>query len=63
MALASGYEYKDVVRKAQLEIDVPNMRTVDALGMEIGGDGLHLTTKAEVELGRMLADTFLEMSC
>lgn len=59
--MASGGKYKDVVRKGQLEIELGNVCTVDAKGLEISADGVHLTTAAEVQLGKMLADAFLHI--
>lgn len=62
MALASGNgPYVDVVRKAQLGIDLPNVRCVDAKGLQLDPDGLHLSTGAQVRLGRMFADAFLQI--
>lgn len=48
------------VRKAQLSINLPNVRTVDAKGLPLGMDYVHITTLAQVQLGQMLADTFLQ---
>lgn len=60
MALASGQgPYVDVVRKAQLGVDLPNVKTIDAYGLPMEPDCLHLSTSAQVQLGEMLADTFL----
>lgn len=62
VALASGNgAYVDVVRKAQLGIDLPNVRCVDAKGLQLDPDGLHLSAGAQVRLGRMLADAFLQI--
>ncbi|XP_068655044.1 probable carbohydrate esterase At4g34215 [Aristolochia californica] len=61
VALASGEErWREVVREAQLKMDVHNVVCVDAMGLELRDDHLHLTTKAQVELGRMLADAYLD---
>lgn len=63
MALASGEgDYVDVIRKAQLGIRLPNVRCVDAMGLELEPDGLHLSSAAQVRLGRMLADGFLQIT-
>ncbi|XP_057794422.1 probable carbohydrate esterase At4g34215 [Salvia miltiorrhiza] len=64
VALASGSgPYVDVIRKAQLELELelelPNLRCVDARGLQLEPDGLHLSTRAQVRLGHMLADAFL----
>ncbi|MCL7034094.1 hypothetical protein MKW94_029996 [Papaver nudicaule] len=59
VALASGEgPFVGIVRKAQLDIDLLNVLTVDADGLPIGPDGLHLTTEAQVRLGQMLAEAF-----
>ncbi|XP_051139676.1 probable carbohydrate esterase At4g34215 [Andrographis paniculata] len=61
--LASGEGlYVDIVRKAQQDIDLPNVRSVDAMGLELDPDALHLTTASQVRLGRKLADAFLRFS-
>ncbi|KAG7989475.1 hypothetical protein I3843_03G240000 [Carya illinoinensis] len=60
VALASGSgPFIKIVREAQLGIDLLNLRTVDAKGLSLEPDGLHLTTRAQVRLGKMLADSFL----
>ncbi|KAL6552138.1 hypothetical protein OROGR_008292 [Orobanche gracilis] len=52
--------YVDIVRKAQLEMDLPNIFCIDADGLEVNrNDELHLTTSAQVQLGRMFADVIL----
>lgn len=60
MALASGSgPYIEIVREAQLGIDLPNVWSVDAKGLQLEPDGLHLSAPAQVRLGKMLADAFL----
>ncbi|PPS19101.1 hypothetical protein GOBAR_AA01411 [Gossypium barbadense] len=60
VAIASGDErYMEKVREAQLGIDLPNVICVDAKGLALKEDNLHLTTEAQVKLGHMLADAFL----
>ncbi|XVE66786.1 hypothetical protein DITRI_Ditri08aG0107200 [Diplodiscus trichospermus] len=60
VAIASGDErYIEKVREAQLGIDLPNVVCVDAKGLVLKEDHLHLTTEAQVKLGHMLADAFL----
>ncbi|KAG9135208.1 hypothetical protein Leryth_013496 [Lithospermum erythrorhizon] len=60
VVLASGEgPYVEVVREAQLGTHLPNVRHVDAKGLPLGADRLHLTTAAQVQLGHMLADAFL----
>ncbi|KAB1208849.1 hypothetical protein CJ030_MR6G011285 [Morella rubra] len=61
VALASGSGvFIDTVREAQLGIDLLNLRTVDAKGLPLQPDTLHLSTPAQVRLGEMLAETFLQ---
>ncbi|KAK7283276.1 hypothetical protein RIF29_12691 [Crotalaria pallida] len=61
VALASGEgPYVDIVRQAQLDIDLLNLRTVDAMGLPLEPPGLHLTTQAQVNLGQMMAHSFLQ---
>ncbi|CAI9786830.1 unnamed protein product [Fraxinus pennsylvanica] len=63
VALASRVgSYFEVVRKAQLEIKLPNVVCVDAKGLEVKkNDTVHLTTSAQVQLGKMLANAFLQI--
>ncbi|XP_077231523.1 putative carbohydrate esterase At4g34215 [Tasmannia lanceolata] len=61
VALASGEgPFIDMVREAQLGIKLPNVSVVDAKGLPLKNDHLHLTTEAEVKVGKMLADAFLK---
>ncbi|KAH7854577.1 hypothetical protein Vadar_015532 [Vaccinium darrowii] len=60
VALASAQgPYIEKVREAQLGLDLPNVKCLDAKGLELGPDHVHLTTPAEVQLGEMLARSFL----
>ncbi|XP_038888271.1 probable carbohydrate esterase At4g34215 [Benincasa hispida] len=59
VALASGFKYIEKVREAQLGMKVENLVCVDAKGLELQEDNLHLTTNAQVILGQMLADAYL----
>ncbi|KAF7840782.1 putative carbohydrate esterase [Senna tora] len=60
VALASGDEkYMEKVREAQKSINISNVVCVDAKGLELKEDHLHLTTHAQVLLGHMLADAYL----
>lgn len=47
------------VREAQKGIDLPNVVCVDAKGLQLKEDNLHLTTEAQVCLGHILAEAFL----
>lgn len=60
MALASGTNYTDIVREAQLNPDLANVVTVDARGLELHKDNLHLTASSQVLLGHMMADAYLQ---
>lgn len=60
MALASGDEkYIEKVREAQLGIKLPNVVCVDAKGLKLNDDNLHLSTEAQIQLGQKLADAYL----
>lgn len=50
------------VREAQKAVTatVPNVKYVDAMGLPIASDKTHLTTEAQVQLGNMLAKSYLE---
>jgi len=61
VAIASGEgPYIETVRQAQLQIDLLNLKTIDAMGLPLEPDHLHLTTPAQVTLGEKLAYTFLQ---
>ncbi|KAE9586828.1 hypothetical protein Lal_00004792 [Lupinus albus] len=61
VALASGQgSYINIVRQAQWDIVLQNLRTVDAMGLPLEPMGLHLTTQAQVKLGQMMADSFIQ---
>ncbi|KAF8653403.1 hypothetical protein HU200_013342 [Digitaria exilis] len=55
-------KYLSEVREAQKAVTrtVPNVRYVDAMGLPIASDKTHLTTEAQVQLGNMLAKSYLE---
>lgn len=59
MALASGAgSYIEEVREAQLGMWLVNLQTIDAKGLSLEPDRLHLTTPSQVTLGEMLAQAF-----
>lgn len=60
VALASGGPFIKIVREAQLGVDLPNVTCVDAMGLPLEPDGIHLTTPAQVRLGKRLASAFLQ---
>ncbi|XP_022766463.1 probable carbohydrate esterase At4g34215 [Durio zibethinus] len=52
VALASGSgEFVETVRKAQMEMKLPNVKCVDAKGLALKADHLHLTTIPEAKVG------------
>lgn len=61
VGLASGEgNYTDIVRDAQKSINLPNVILVDAMGLPLSNDQLHLSTEAQLRLGEMLAQAYLE---
>ncbi|KAK6939657.1 Sialate O-acetylesterase domain [Dillenia turbinata] len=58
LATAMG-PYIDIVRGAQLGMDLPNVQCVDAKGLALEPDQLHLSTPSQVKLGEMLGDAFV----
>ncbi|KAH9610434.1 hypothetical protein KSS87_010152 [Heliosperma pusillum] len=64
VALASGdKKYIEKIREAQLSIKLPNVICVDAKGLKLNHDNLHLSTEAQVQLGKILADAYLCNFC
>jgi hypothetical protein len=57
-----GGKFLDRVREAQkaVTLSLPNVKYVDAMGLPIASDKTHLTTEAQVQLGNMLAKSYLE---
>ncbi|CAN4122625.1 unnamed protein product [Withania somnifera] len=53
--------YIEEVRAAQLAINIPNVIKIDAKGLEIGPDGIHFTTPAQVQIIHMFAHAFLSL--
>jgi len=47
------------VREAQKGINIPNVICIDAKGLPLNEDNLHLNTEAQVKLGHMLAQPYL----
>nr|TKS08128.1 putative carbohydrate esterase [Populus alba] len=62
VAIISGDgKYVDKVRdQHSLRINLPNVVCVDAMGLDLKEDHLHLTTEAQVKLGHMLAEVYLK---
>ena len=60
VALASGEgKFLHTVRSAELGITLPNVKCVDAKGLDLKTDHLHLTTTSQHHLASLLADAFL----
>lgn len=61
VAIATGDANRiDKVREAQLGMKLPNVYCVDAKGLPLKSDHLHLTSEAQVRLGKMLAHEYLK---
>ncbi|WCJ35487.1 hypothetical protein M5689_016742 [Euphorbia peplus] len=60
VAIGAGEgKYVEMVRRAQLGIKLPNVKCIDARGLSLKNDHLHLTTTSQVKLGCMFAHAFL----
>ncbi|KNA23509.1 hypothetical protein SOVF_024230 [Spinacia oleracea] len=60
VAITSGEgRFIEDVRQAQMAVDLLNFQTIDAKGLPLEPDNLHLTTPAQVQLGQQLAHAFL----
>ncbi|KAF8647684.1 hypothetical protein HU200_065323 [Digitaria exilis] len=61
VGLASGEgNYTDIVREAQKNIKLPNVVLVDAIGLPLKDDQLHLSTEAQLQVGEMLGQAYLK---
>ncbi|KAL6874393.1 hypothetical protein ACP4OV_013413 [Aristida adscensionis] len=61
VAIASGDSRNiEKVRSAQLSVNLPNVVTVDAMGLALKDDNIHLTTESQVKLGKMLAEAYMK---
>ncbi|CAN1276678.1 Probable carbohydrate esterase At4g34215 [Linum perenne] len=60
MVITSGDgKYVEHVREAQLGANIENLVRVDAQGLKLNPDNLHLTTESQVKLGHMMADAYI----
>ncbi|XP_066366625.1 probable carbohydrate esterase At4g34215 [Miscanthus floridulus] len=60
VGLATGQgKFVDIVREAQRRVSLPNVKYVEAKGLPVASDYTHLTTPAQVQLGKMLAASYL----
>uniref|UniRef100_A0ACD5Z0J7 Uncharacterized protein n=1 Tax=Avena sativa TaxID=4498 RepID=A0ACD5Z0J7_AVESA len=63
VGLASGEgNYTEIVREAQKNVNLHNVIYVDAMGLPLSDDQLHLSTEAQLQLGEMLAQAYLEFN-
>ncbi|KAG2564925.1 hypothetical protein PVAP13_7NG108600 [Panicum virgatum] len=63
VGLASGEgNYTDIVREGQKNIKLPNVILVDAIGLPLQDDQLHLSTEAQLWLGDMLGQAYLKFN-
>ncbi|KAL3654961.1 hypothetical protein CASFOL_000747 [Castilleja foliolosa] len=46
------------VRDTQMAMKFPNVKYVDAMGLELNFDRVHLSTNGQAKLGKMMADAF-----
>ncbi|KAG6747668.1 hypothetical protein POTOM_047558 [Populus tomentosa] len=61
VALASGEgKFIETVRSSQLAINLPNVKCIDAKGLALQRDNLHLTTMSQVQVGLKLASAFMD---
>ncbi|XP_065880459.1 probable carbohydrate esterase At4g34215 [Euphorbia lathyris] len=59
VAIGAGEgKYVEMVRRAQLGIRLGNVKCIDAKGLPLKNDHLHLTTTSEVKLGCMFAHAY-----
>ncbi|KAK4745630.1 hypothetical protein SAY87_011942 [Trapa incisa] len=62
-AVASAKEkFTSIVRAAQFNVKEPNLLTVDADRLPVEWDNLHLNTRGQIQLGNLLASTYLKTS-
>jgi hypothetical protein len=62
VGLASGEGNYTYVREAQKSVKLPNVILVDAIGLPLRDDQLHLSTEAQLQLGDMLAQAYLKFN-
>ena len=52
-------QYLARLREAQRQVHLPGVFMVDAMGLALQQDRLHLTTAAQVQLAKQLAEMYL----
>lgn len=53
-------EFLERIRQAQMSLNLPGVYYVDAKGLLLSEDSIHLTSEAQVRLGKMLGDVYIE---
>lgn len=53
-------EFLEDIRRAQMAVNLPGVYYVDAKGLPLLEDNIHLNTHAQVQLGKMLAEVYME---
>lgn len=54
-------EFLEEVRRAQMAVNLPGVYYVDANGLPLLEDNIHLNTHSQVQLGKWLADAYLNL--
>ncbi|MCO5593847.1 hypothetical protein L7F22_047865 [Adiantum nelumboides] len=54
-------EFFEEVRRAQMEVNLPGVHYVDANGLPLLEDNIHLNMHSQVQLGKCLADCYLNL--
>ena len=52
----------DRINALQRQIKLPSLATVDAAGLELQQDGVHLTTQAQRELAHSICEAFMSLT-
>ncbi|OWM73158.1 hypothetical protein CDL15_Pgr001272 [Punica granatum] len=54
--------FTGIVREAQLSLNVPNVENVNPHVLPLEADGIHVTAQAQVTVGKLLSNKFLEVT-
>ncbi|KAG6547610.1 hypothetical protein Mapa_011059 [Marchantia paleacea] len=57
--ICGTWPFVEEVRAAQATVQVPRVYTVDAWGLELNPDHMHLTTESQEKLGLVMAEKYL----
>lgn len=52
-------EFLEEVRRAQMAVNLPGVFYVDAKGLPLLQDNIHLNMHSQVQIGKMLADSYM----